>query len=603
MLKGYRGPALALLAAVILLGLVLATRPTVDLPAVTTATAAQVIQVIPATATLLPTLTPAPTIPFQQLDTSALNEALVGCIKKLNPLLAGYNQADLDVTSLIFEGLMTTDAHGSAVPDLAAAPPAVSRDGLIYAVKLRTDVLWQDGLPFTSADVIFTINLMQDAGFTGRTDLRNFWQTVEVEAIDEHTVRFTLAQPLAAFPDYLRIGILPEHALKGTPASHLSSHPFNLSPIGTGPYQFDGLIGSSSQITGVRLRFAATYNQRPEGKDGYALRQIVFHCEPSFNDAIAAFQRGDVNTVSQLPADILQQTAALTQLNTYSAYPPAFGAVVYNWQRDEVNFFRDFRMRQALARSVDRAALVNKYLAGRAVVADNPILPSSWAYTKGVSCPSYDPKDPNAAKTLLSQVQAQPVQLAAATAAATSNATADAAPPAAPAAPTTFQFQLLTSNDPALAGMATDIAKTWTALGVQVNTVVVDPLTFKERLTAGNFDAALVELDLAPSADPDPYSLWRQIPADGGLNFGGMNERRLSEMVEAARREVNGVYRAELYHNFQKLFCDRAAALLLYYPVYFYGADSRLAGIQLGFMSDPSSRFRTIHDWRFVQQP
>src|SRR5262249_21433296 len=254
----------------------------------------------------LPTLTPAPTIPFQQLDTSALHEAIIGCIKKLNPLLAGYNQADLDITSLIFDGLTTTNEYGADMPDLAASITA-SNDGLVYAVKLRGDVLWQDGIPLTSADVVYTFNLMQDPAFPGRADLHNFWQTVEVDAIDEHTVRFRLAQPLAAFLDYLRIGILPEHALKGTPASRLAAHPFNLSPVRAGPYQFDALIGSGNQITGVRLRLAATYRQRPEGKDGFALRQIVFHCEPSFNDAIAAFQRGEVNTVSELPPGTIKE--------------------------------------------------------------------------------------------------------------------------------------------------------------------------------------------------------------------------------------------------------------------------------------------------------
>jgi ABC-type transport system substrate-binding protein len=79
-----------------------------------------------------------------------------------------------------------------------------------------------------------------------------------------------------------------------------------------------------------------------------------------------------------------------------------------------------------------------------------------------------------------------------------------------------------------------------------------------------------------------------------------LNERRISTLVEAARREVNGAHRAELYQQFQQLFCDQAAALLLYYPVYAYGTDSRLAGVQLGFMADPSERFRTLQDWHFV---
>ncbi len=596
MLKGYRGSLLALVVAVMLLGMVIVTRPP-DEPQAQLPT-----QTSFPTATMLPTLTPAPTIPIQQIDTATLHEAIVGeCIKKLNPVLAGYNQADRDVTSLIFEGLATTDARGASVPALAESWWE-SSDGIVYGVKLRTDVLWQDGQPFTSADVLFTIHLMQDPAFPGPADLHNFWQTVQVDAIDDHTVRFKLAEPLAAFTDYLRVGILPEHVLRGTTAPKLASHPFNLAPIGTGPYQLDALVGNGTQLTGVRLRLAATYRQRPEGKDGFALQQIVFHCQPSFNDAIAAFQRGEVNTVSELPADTVNQVAALTQLMVYPSYRPAFGAVIYNWQRDQVNYFRDPRMRQALAKSVDRTSLVKKYLAGRALPAVSPILPSSWAFSNGTSCPTYDPAQPDAAKTALSQVQIAPPP--------TPNpsggqppATADANTPAPVPAndPPSYNFQLLVNNDQALAGMATDIMNAWRALGLQVDVVVVDAATFKERLNAGNFDAALVELNLAPSADPDPYTLWRQAPATGGLNFGGMNERRLSELVEQARLEANGVHRAELYQEFQQLFCDRAAALLLYYPVYHYAADSRITGIQLGFMSNPSDRFRTIRDWRFAQ--
>jgi peptide/nickel transport system substrate-binding protein len=593
MLKGYRGSILALFVAIILLGTVIVTRPP-DEPA----PPATNQMPLPPTSTPLPTLTAAPTISIQQLDTATLHEAVVGCAKKLNPLLAGYNQVDRDITSLIFEGLATTNAYGEPVPDLAASW-SWSSDGLVYVVRLRSDVLWHDGIPFSSADVLFTMSLMQDPAFPGPTDLHRFWQTVEADAIDEHTVRFRLAQPLAAFLDYLRIPIVPEHVLRGTSAAKLSTHPFNFAPIGTGPYQFDGLIGGGS-LAGVRLRLAATYHERPEGKDDFALRQIVFHCEPSYNDAIAAFQRGKVNSLSELSSDALHQVSALTQLTTYTAWRPAFGAVIYNWQRNEVGYFRDPRMRQALARSVDRAALVNKWLAGRAVVADNPIVPGSWANFRDVTCPGYNP---DFARTALTQVQIQPPVSApdageGATQAATTEATAL---PAAPAANPEYRFQLLVNDDAALANMATDVVNAWNTVGFKASVVVVDTPTFKERLVAGNFDAALVELNLAPNADPDPYSLWRQTPADGGLNFGGMNERRLSELVEAARREVNGIHRAELYHDFERLFCERAAALLLYYPIYAYAADYRIAGIQLGFMSNPSDRFRTIKDWRFTQ--
>src|SRR3954452_20121168 len=123
MLKGYRGPALALIAAIILLVLVIATRPATEV----SPTPAPQQAALP-TSTPLPTIAPVSTIPFQKLDTATLNEAFVGCIKKLNPLLAGYNQADLDVSSLIFEGLTTTNEYGAAVPELATSV-APTNDG------------------------------------------------------------------------------------------------------------------------------------------------------------------------------------------------------------------------------------------------------------------------------------------------------------------------------------------------------------------------------------------------------------------------------------------------------------------------------------------
>ncbi|MBX3080681.1 MAG: peptide ABC transporter substrate-binding protein [Anaerolineae bacterium] len=545
-------------------------------------------------------LTPAPTIPFQQIDTSTLNEALVGnsCVTKLNPLLAGYNHADRDIVSLIFDGLMTTDQRGAIVPDLAAAQPTVSEDGLIYVITLRTDVKWQDGVQFTSDDVIFTIRTIQSADFPGPTDLRDFWRTVDVDAIDAQTVRFTLAQPLATFTDYLRIGMVPEHVLRGTTGATLSTHPFNLSPIGTGAYQFAGLIGTSSQRTGVRLRFAPTFAERPEGQSGYAIKQIIFHCVPTFDEAIAAFQRGEVNTINLIAPEALGQVAALS-INPLPAYRPSLGAVIYNWQKDTTVFFRDLRLRQALAYSVDRTALVTKHLADRAIVADSPILPSSWAYASGVRCPTYDLER---AKNDLSLVQLIPTAVP--TTAPDATAEVSAAPAMANEGEGSgkIRFQILSSNDPSMAAMANDIVASWKELGVDVSLIVVDRSTFRDRLATGNFDAALVELNLEPFADPDPYSLWRQSPAEGGLNFGGLNERRLSEIMEAARREPNGITRASLYQQFQQLFCDRAAAIPLFYPAYFYGVDRRLTGVQIGFMSDPSDRFRTLRDWRYVEQ-
>jgi peptide/nickel transport system substrate-binding protein len=443
-------------------------------------------------------------------------------------------------------------------------------------VYLRGDVLWHDGTPFSSADVAYTIGILQDPAFPGPAELGAFWRTVEFDILDNLTVRFKLAQPLATFPDSLRIGILPEHVLRGTSAERLRTHPFNLAPIGTGPYQFDSLLGDGARLRGLRLARAATHAGRAgQETANYALQTINLRCYPAWPDALAAFQRGEVSSISEVPAEAVEQIKALPLL-PLPVHQPALGAVIFNWGRDSVKFFQDARFRRALAYSTDRIGLVDAYLKNRAVPAESPILPNSWAFARDVQCPTYDSNAPNAARDSLAQVQTTPDPSIG------------------------YRFELLVSNDAALANLAAGMADSWRALGIAVDVVVVDAVTFRERLASASFDAALVELNLAPLADPDPYSLWRQRPADGGLNFGGMNDRRISELLETSRRAANGGYRVELYRQFQQAFCDKAAALVLYYPVYYYGIDSRLGGVQLGFLSNPSDRFRTLQNWAFA---
>src|SRR5690606_28750419 len=141
-------------------------------------------------------------------------EGLVGPVLRLNPLLAELNPAERDITSLIYEGLTDTNEYGEPVPDLAREW-VISANGLEYIVTLRDDVLWQDGIPFTAEDVVYTMSLLRSPDFPGPEALGEFWRTVETEQLDSHLVRFRLTQPLGSFLEKLSIGILPHHALAG----------------------------------------------------------------------------------------------------------------------------------------------------------------------------------------------------------------------------------------------------------------------------------------------------------------------------------------------------------------------------------------------------
>lgn len=578
---------------------------------------------LPATATPAPSPSPTPgplvvtpvAVPIESGGTlpavpgNVLVEALVGRISRLNPLLATYNPVDRDITALIFEGLTTTNEYGEIVPDLAESW-TVSPDGLDYFVTLRQDVQWQDGLPFTAEDVVFTFRLLGDPLFPGAEELRTFWRTVEVDALTETIVRFRLTQPLASFPDQLRMGIVPAHVLEGTPVQDLARHPFNLSPIGTGPYQFEALTASGGQIDGVQLRAAPVYRQRPEGQTGYRLDRLVFRTYDTVEAALAAFQAGEVHSIGTIPPEALDLARQVPGLSLYTTIAPRVGVLIYNWERSAVRFVRNPRVRLALAHAVDRAALVARHLAGRAVLADSPLLPTSWAYVPGSPWPAYDLAQAQAllqtASFLFEQPTPTPTPTVTPTPAegeptpeAEMTATPEATPEEDQEEPLRLSLTILTYDDPALLAAARDIAAAWGQLGFTVSVQGMSAAELRARLEVGDFDAALVEFSFEPNADPDPFVFWHQGQYQTGQNYGGMDDRRISEELEAARRDPYGINRLEHYRRFQQLFAERVPALVLYYPLIGYAADARLQGVQLGFLGDPSDRFHTLQDWYF----
>lgn len=540
-------------------------------------------------------------------STGVLVEALVGEIRKLNPLLATYNPVDRDITALIFEGLTTINQYGEVIPDLAESW-RITADGLDYIFVLREDVLWHDGIPFTAEDVVFTIDVLSHPQFPGPAALQAFWRTVEVTALGDHLVRFRLTQPLASFPDYLRLGLLPAHVFEGFAVADLGQHRFNLDPIGTGPYQVETLTATNGQINGIQLRVAPVYRQRPEGERGYLLDRVVFRTYPSDTAALQAYQNGEVNAIATIPPAFQPVVQSLPGLSLYSGVRAHVGVMLLNWRRDDVGYFRNPRARLALAHAVDRAALVGQHLAGRAVLANSPLIPGSWAYDASVAWPIYDPA--LAAQTLQTVDMSGPSDVpvaadggdeASGAEASDDEGTADAqgAAEALPAAYRT-EFSILTLDDPALVALARDVGAAWAGLGFTVTIEAIGPADLQLRLDDGEFDAALIELSYEPYADPDPYVFWHQGQVGSGQNYSGVDDRRISEALEQARRDPTGVNRATLYHQFQTLFAERVPALPLYYPVYTYAVDTRIQGVQLGFLSSPADRFLTIQDWQFV---
>jgi ABC-type transport system substrate-binding protein len=168
---------------------------------------------------------------------------------------------------------------------------------------------------------------------------------------------------------------------------------------------------------------------------------------------------------------------------------------------------------------------------------------------------------------------------------------------AEPTAATYFSFSILTPDDPPLVGLAQEIATQWSQLNLTVTVEAVDLATYQARLQAGEFGTALVEYALGDSADPDVYAFWHQGQYPSGANYGGADDRRISELLERARRDPYGMNRVTEYREFQRSFVERVIALPVYYPLFTYVTTPRVNGVQLGFIGSPGDRFRNIGEW------
>jgi len=491
-------------------------------------------------------------------------EAIAGYPQFINPLLATYNQADQDLVALLFNGLVQSSNTGEFEPDLASSWD-VSDDGLAYLFKLRQDVQWHDGMPFTANDVLFTVSILQYPDFPGAPYLSAIWQQVTAEKVDDYTVRFSLSEPLPTFLSGTTIGILPAHLLNGLTSSEFINHSFNQNPIGTGPFKLDTINAEFARLVPNPLY----HGMSPQ------LKELTFRFYPTYQETLVAYDQEEV-LGGAVPAIAMPLAQRLENLNIYNAQLSGYVLIYLNLQDTEtVPFFQETELRQALMVGLNRQALVDTALHGQGVVAYGPILPSSWAYNPAV--PSID-YNPDRANSLLNRLGW-----------ADSNEDGIRERDGQPLA-----FTLLTNDDPLKIDVAHQVSQQWQQFGIAA-TVEIATDDLAQRLTNHNFQTVLAELSFF--GDPDPYPLWHSTQSEGGLNFGGWNHRQASILIEQARSFTDPGPRTDAYLEFQRIFADQLPALILYYPVFTYGVHQDVQGVQLSPLVSPSDRFRNIEEW------
>jgi peptide/nickel transport system substrate-binding protein len=306
---------------------------------------------------------------------------LVGTPQFINPLLASYNDVDRDLATLIFNGLLKYNNEGVLIPDLAERFQ-ISPDGKIYSFKLRQNVVWHDGEPFTADDVIYTVANIQDPVW--QSQLKSALGNVQVEKIDDFTVRFTLKEPFGNFLNNLAFGILPKHSWQTVPSSNATLAELNKKPVGTGPFKFKSF---NKDKNGNIRTYSLIRNDNYYLEKPY-LNEINFKFYGDFETAAKALANGNIQGLGLLPKEYLNKAEENKGLKFYSLSLPQYTAIFFNTKKNEA--LKSQEIRQALAYAIDRQAILDQSLDQKGVIINGPILPGFIGYHPEIKKYNYE---------------------------------------------------------------------------------------------------------------------------------------------------------------------------------------------------------------------
>lgn len=526
-------------------------------------------------------------------------EGLVGSPKYINPLYASLNDADNDISSLVFSTLFQRDKNGELKQDLAESYQ-VSGDGKTYTIKIRPGVKWHNGSALTPDDVIFTFNAIKDSQY--KSSLRASFSGVEIDKVDDNTIKFVLAEPYAAFLDLLTFGILPQELWQQIPANAASLAELNIKPVGSGPFKFKSFVKDKagnirSYVLAVNSDY---YGQKP------LIEKITFKFFGNTSEAVTALNSNLINGISYLPRQQKNELVAQDSLNFHKLNLPQLTAIFFNPKGNQA--LADKNVRQALAFSLDKRTIVGNTLGDDALIIDGPILPNSFAYNS-INKYKYDKE--KAAKLLddagwkIVEVNDEDIKKAQEDAKSKDAKIKKNAEEILKAGKGKWRvkkniflaIELTTSDNPEYSKIVEEIAKYWKELNFRVTVKIVPAGQIQsDTIKMRNFSALFYGEFIG--ADPDPYPLWHSSQSgENGLNIADYSNKDLDKALEEARLTVDKNVRKDKYKKFQEIMAEDEPAIFFYSPSYIYVQTKKVKGFDVGYIFTPKDRFSNISDW------
>lgn len=503
----------------------------------------------------------------------SITEGVVGVPRFVNPVLA-ISDADRDVTSLVFSGLLKATPDNQLVNDLSQSH-TVSEDGRTYSFTLRENIYFHDGKPVTTDDVEYTIQRIQDP--TTKSPERSVWDGVQIQKIDSKTISFTLRQPYAPFINNFTVGIIPRHIWREIPSDEFSFSEINTNAIGSGPYK----------ISKVRLNSHGLPNSyQLEAFDRYSLgrpfiKRITLRFYQNENDLIEAFESGDINSLSGVSAESIYNANIGNAKIQSSTLPRVFG-IFFN--QNQAGVFLNKEVREALNIAVDKERIVEEVLHNYASVIDSPVPLKELTETETVDGEVEYDRVSEAISILVKAGWALNQQTGVMEKTSGGNTVA-------------LSFSLSTGDAVELKRAGELIKEDLEKIGASVDLKVFEIGDLNQNvIRPRKFDALL--FGEVVGREFDLYPFWHSSQRnDPGLNIALYANITADKILEDLRTTQDRDERKRLALEFDKLFMSDMPAVFIYSPHFIYAVPDKLRNVSLGEILYPGERFLNVHEW------